>query len=184
MSRIGRLPVAVPSGITIEIFSDKVVAKGAKGTLEFPILSGITVIRENDTLLVGRLDDEKKTRGFHGLTRAMIANMIVGVATGFEKRLEIIGVGYRAVTEGKTITLSLGFSHPVIMEAPEGVQVDMEAEGKNKNIVVIRGIDKQAVGQFAADIRKLRKPEPYKGKGVRYKGEFVRRKAGKSSSRK
>ncbi len=184
MSRIGRLPVALPSGVNVDVLPEKFVVKGPKGILEFPMLLGVTLVQNDGFLVVACTNEEKKAKGFHGLTRAMLANMIEGVTKGFEKRLEIIGVGYRAQTTGTKISLNLGFSHPVELEAPSGIEVNMEIEGKNKNIVVIKGIDKQAVGQFAADIRKLRKPEPYKGKGIRYQGEYVRRKAGKSSSRK
>lgn len=184
MSRIGKLPVAISSGVTAEILVNKVLVKGSKGSLAFPLLAGISVREEEGRLLVSRENDEKATRAYHGLTRAMLANMVEGVSKGFEKRLEIIGVGYRAQASGSKITLSLGFSHPVEMDAPKGVTVEMDPDTKNKNVVIIRGIDKQAVGEFAANIRKLRKPEPYKGKGIRYSGEFVKRKAGKSAGKK
>lgn len=181
MSRIGKLPISVPSGVNIDISESSVVVKGKKGELLFSLPHGITVQQEDSVLMVSRVDDEKQTRSFHGLVRACIANMIEGVEKGFEKRLEIIGVGYRAQATGKKINLTLGFSHPVELEAPEGISVDMDP--KEKNIIIVSGADKQAVGEFSANIRKLRKPEPYKGKGIRYVGEYVRRKAGKSAAK-
>ena len=181
MSRIGKLPVAIASGVSVEITEGAVVVKGSKGTLSFDLPLGITVTQEDTDLHVARSDDEKQTKAFHGLTRATLANMIEGVSKGFEKKLEIIGVGYRAQTSGQKINLTLGFSHPVEMDAPEGISVSMDPAAKN--IIVVSGIDKQSVGEFAANIRKLRKPEPYKGKGIRYLGEYVRRKAGKSAAK-
>ena len=181
MSRIGKMPVPIVSGVSVEITDSSVVVKGPKGSLSFTILSGITVKEEDGIIIVERLNEEKQTRAFHGLTRATIANMVEGVSKGYEKRLEIIGVGYRAQATGKKINLTLGFSHPVEMEAPEGIEVTMDKDAKN--IVIVSGIDKQLVGEFAANIRKLRKPEPYKGKGIRYLGEYVRRKAGKSAAK-
>lgn len=181
MSRIGKLPVSLVSGVTTEISSDVIVVKGPKGQLSFDIPSGISVAEEDGTLFVSRDNDEKQTRAFHGLTRACVSNMVEGVTKGFEKKLEIHGVGYRAQASGNKINLTLGFSHPVEMNAPEGVTVEMDKEAKN--IIIVSGPDKQSVGEFAANIRKLRKPEPYKGKGIRYLGEYVRRKAGKSAAK-
>lgn len=181
MSRIGKLPVIIPSGVSCEISSEKVIIKGSKGQLEFNILSGISVKEGEGVLLVERNNDERQVRAFHGLTRAMLSNMVEGVTKGYQKKLEIIGVGYRAQATGKKLSLTLGFSHPVEMDPPLGVDVTMDTE--LKNVIVVSGIDKQAVGEFAANVRKLRKPEPYKGKGIRYLGEYVRRKAGKSSKK-
>lgn len=180
MSRIGKLPVELLSGVTASINDAGITIKGNKGELSFDFPEGITASQEDKAIVIMRADEEKQTRAFHGLTRSMISNMVEGVSKGFEKKLEIIGVGYRAQTTGKSINLTLGFSHPVEMSAPEGITVEMDKEAKN--VVVISGIDKQLVGEFAANIRKLRKPEPYKGKGIRYMGEYVRRKAGKSAS--
>ncbi len=181
MSRIGKMPVSIVSGVSVDITDSSITVKGPKGSLSFNILSGIAIKEEDGLIVVERLNEDKKTRSFHGLTRATIANMIEGVTKGYEKRLEIIGVGYRAQATGKKINLTLGFSHPVEMEAPEGVTVSMDPD--TKNLVIVSGIDKQSVGEFAANIRKLRKPEPYKGKGIRYLGEYVRRKAGKSAAK-
>lgn len=181
MSRIGKQPVSIISGVSAEITDDNITIKGPKGSLSFNLLSGISAREEDGSLIVERSNEDKQTRAFHGLTRATIANMIIGVSKGYEKKLEIIGVGYRAQTTGKKITLTLGFSHPVEMNAPEGIDVTMDADAKN--VIVVSGIDKQSVGEFAANIRKLRKPEPYKGKGIRYQGEYVRRKAGKSAAK-
>ena len=182
MSRIGRKPIALETQATVQISDQKVQVSGPKGTLEYSIPAGITVQTVDGQILVGRQNDEKATRALHGLVRALLSSMIEGVTKGFEKRMEIIGVGYRAQTSGNKITLSLGFSHPVIMDAPKGVSVQMHAE--EKNVIIVSGADKQAVGEFAANIRKLRKPEPYKGKGIRYVGEYVPRKAGKAAGAK
>lgn len=181
MSRIGKLPISIPSGVNIDISELSVSVKGKKGELSFSLPQGITVEQDDKIVTVLRSDEEKQTRSFHGLVRACIANMVEGVEKGFEKKLEIIGVGYRAQATGKKISLTLGFSHPVELDAPEGVLVEMDP--KEKNIIIVSGADKQAVGEFAANIRKLRKPEPYKGKGIRYVGEYVRRKAGKSAAK-
>lgn len=184
MSRIGKLPVPLPSGVTCEVSSERILIKGIKGTLEFPLLEGISVEvdTERKVILVSRASDEKQFRASHGLTRASLANMIEGVTKGHEKKLEIRGVGYRAQATGTKITLSIGFSHPVELHSPKGVEVLMDPA--EKNVVIVKGIDIQSVGQFAAEIREIRKPEPYKGKGIRYVGEYVKQKAGKSAGKK
>ena len=177
MSRIGRKPIPVPSGVDISIDGDLVTVTGPKGVLEQRIPAAITVAREDGELLVTRPSDAREHRALHGLTRSLVANMVTGVSDGFEKRLEIIGVGYRAAAHGsERIELALGFSHPVAVEAPAGVTFEVPTP----TAIPVRGIDKQLVGQVAANIRKLRPPEPYKGKGVRYQGEKVLRKAGKT----
>ena len=178
MSRIGKQPIAIPSGVDVAIDGTRVVVTGPKGTLEHVVVGDITVAREGDTLVVTRADDARRNRALHGLARSLISNMVVGVSEGFVKELEIVGVGYRAAAAGPNkIDLALGFSHPVSVEAPDGVTFEVPAPTR----IVVRGIDKEAVGQVAANIRKIRKPEPYKGKGVRYAGERVLRKAGKAA---
>src|ERR687885_1727150 len=178
MSRIGRAPIAVPSGVDVALNDRVITVKGPKGTLERTLPPDITVRQEDTTLLVERPDDEREHRALHGLTRSLVANMVTGVTDGFAKELEIVGVGYRATAQGpNAIELALGFSHPVRVRAPEGITFEVPAPTR----ITVRGIDKEAVGQVAANIRKLRKPEPYKGKGVRYAGEVVRRKAGKAA---
>jgi large subunit ribosomal protein L6 len=178
MSRIGKQPIAVPSGVDVTIAGTHVTVKGPKGQLEHEIVGGVTVERDGDALTVTRVDDSRENRSLHGLQRSLLNNMVVGVSAGFEKELEIVGVGYRAQAQGPdAIELALGFSHPVRVQAPEGVTFEVPQPTR----VVVRGFDKQLVGQVAADIRKIRKPEPYKGKGVRYAGERVVRKAGKSA---
>lgn len=181
MSRIGKQLITVPTGVEVTINGSNVKVKGSKGEMEFTFEPAITITQNEGSLSVTRDGDDPHTRSLHGLSRALLSNMVTGVSEGFEKRLEIIGVGYRAQVSGKKITLNLGFSHPIEMEAPEGVTVEMDKE--QKNTVVISGIDKQAVGQFAANIRKFRPPEPYKGKGIRYVGEYVPRKAGKAAGK-
>ena len=176
MSRIGKSPIPVPSGVDITVADRVITVKGPKGTLSREIPGVITVRQEDGTLLVERPDDERQNRAQHGLTRSLVANMVTGVTEGFTKELEIIGVGYRAAAQGGGIELALGFSHPVRVPAPEGIDFEVPAPTR----IVVRGIDKEKVGQVAADIRKIRKPEPYKGKGVRYLGEQVQRKAGKT----
>jgi len=178
MSRIGRLPVAVPSGVEVTLDGQVVQVRGPKGTLQHRVKEPITVARaENGELEVSRPDDERVSKSLHGLTRTLVSNMVVGVTAGYEKRLEIVGVGYRVVAKGPTeLEFALGFSHPVNVKAPEGISFNVEAPTRFSVI----GIDKQQVGEVAANIRKLRKPEPYKGKGVRYTGEHVRRKVGKA----
>jgi large subunit ribosomal protein L6 len=177
MSRIGKAPIPVPSGVDVTITGRHVAVKGPKGNLEREIPGTITIRQEGEELLVERPDDERQTRAMHGLVRSLVNNMVVGVTDGFVKELEIIGVGYRATAKGaETLDLALGFSHPVEVKAPTGITFEVPAP----NRIAVRGSDKELVGQVAADIRKLRKPEPYKGKGVRYLGEHVVRKAGKS----
>lgn len=181
MSLIGKQPIIVPSGVEVTIDGNHVKVKGSKGELEYTFLPQVEVTKVEDTLIVKRKVDDKESRAFHGLTRALLNNMIIGVSEGFEKRLEIIGVGYRAQVSGRKITLSLGYSHPIEYTVDEGVTVEMDKE--NKNIVIITGIDKQKVGEAAAQIRKYRPPEPYKGKGIRYTDEYVHRKAGKTAAK-
>ena len=178
MSRIGKLPIAVPSGVDVTVDQSLVTVKGPKGTLSHKVADPITVERgEDGTLEVKRPDDERESRSLHGLTRTLIANMVQGVTEGYEKKLEIVGVGYRVLPKGPTqLEFQLGYSHPITFNAPEGIT--FTTEGPTKLGVV--GIDKQLVGEVAANIRKLRKPEPYKGKGVRYSGEHIRRKVGKA----
>ncbi len=177
MSRIGKMPVAVPSGVDVKLEADEVFVTGPKGQLRQRILSDVVEVSLNDgKVVVARKGDAKEHRSAHGLTRTLIANMIEGVSKGFRKSLEITGVGYRAAKSGERLNLSLGYSHPVAFEPPEGVVLSVE--GQNK--IHVEGIDKQSVGQVAADIRRLRKPEPYKGKGIRYEGERVRKKLGKA----
>jgi large subunit ribosomal protein L6 len=178
MSRIGRSPIPVPAGVEITLGDQRVTVKGPKGTLARPVPGEITVRQEDSTLLVERPNDERVNRALHGLTRSLVNNMVLGVTNGFNKDLEIVGVGYRAIARGTNqIELALGFSHPVIVDAPDGVTFEVPVPTR----ITVRGIDKELVGQVAANIRKIRKPEPYKGKGVRYAGERVIRKAGKAA---
>jgi large subunit ribosomal protein L6 len=178
MSRIGRTPVPVPSGVNVALDGRSVTVSGPRGSLSHEVAGDISVRQEGQVLLVERPDDERQSRSLHGLTRTLVNNMVVGVTTGFNKDLEIVGVGYRAIPKGPTtLELALGFSHPVTVEAPEGVTFEVPAPTR----ISVRGRDKQVVGEVAAKIRKLRPPEPYKGKGVRYAGEVVRRKAGKAA---
>ncbi|HET9058919.1 MAG TPA: 50S ribosomal protein L6 [Acidimicrobiales bacterium] len=178
MSRIGRTPVTVPSGVKVALDGRSVTVSGPRGSLSHELAGEITVRQDDGVLVVERPDDERRNRSLHGLTRTLVSNMVVGVTTGFSKDLEIVGVGYRAIPKGQTtLELALGFSHPVVVEAPDGVTFEVPAPTR----ITIRGNDKQVVGEVAAKIRKLRKPEPYKGKGVRYAGEVVRRKAGKAA---
>jgi large subunit ribosomal protein L6 len=177
MSRIGKAPIPVPSGVTVTVADRHITVKGPKGTLERDLPGVITVRQDDGQLLVERPDDERQNRAQHGLTRSLVNNMVIGVTDGFMKELEIVGVGYRATAQGpNAIELALGFSHPVKVNAPAGIEFEVPAPTR----IAIRGIDKETVGQVAADIRKIRKPEPYKGKGVRYVGEHVQRKAGKA----
>ena len=177
MSRIGKQPVGVPSGVDVKLDGDHLVVKGPKGQLELDVHPEMQVSVDDGELTVARPSDKKEHRALHGLTRALINNMVTGVTEGFERSLEIVGVGYRAELKGKGLTLSLGFSHTIDYPAPEGI----EFEVPQPTNIVVRGIDKQKVGQVAAEIRAFRPPEPYKGKGVRYAGEHVRRKAGKAA---
>ena len=180
MSRIGRSPITVPAGVDVKIDGNNhIVVKGPKGTLENTLVPEISVELEGGVISVKRPDDEKKSRSLHGLTRTLVANMVEGVTNGFSKRLEVSGIGYRAAKEGKKLVMNLGFSHQVVVEEIDGIKVDVPAP----NQIVISGIDKQKVGQFAADVRKKRPPEPYKGKGIRYSDEVVRRKEGKSGAK-
>jgi len=175
MSRIGRKPVNVPDAVTVTIAPGNIVVKGPKGELVQTFSQDMTVSQEENTILVTRPTDRGPHRALHGLTRSLIANMVEGVTDGFEKRLEIQGVGYRAALKGKNLELALGFSHPVSIEAPDGIEFEVPQATE----IIVRGIDKQLVGQVAADIRKRRPPEPYKGKGIRYRDEQVLRKVGK-----
>jgi len=178
MSRVGRSPIPVPSGVDITIADGRITVKGPKGQLERVIPGEITVRREGDELLVERPDDGRENRAMHGLVRSLVNNMVVGVTDGFRKDLEIIGVGYRATAQGPNkLELALGFSHPVRIDAPDGISFEVPAP----TTIGVVGIDKELVGQVAADIRSIRKPEPYKGKGVRYRDEYVARKAGKTA---
>lgn len=180
MSRIGKAPITVPSGVDVSVVGRSVTVKGPKGTLSRTLPGEITVRAEDGQLIVERPDDERQNRALHGLTRSLVNNMVVGVTDGFAKELEIIGVGYRAEAQSPTkLRLALGYSHPVIMDAPEGITFEVPTLTR----VVVKGTDKEVVGQVAADIRAVRKPEPYKGKGVRYLGERVRRKAGKTGKK-
>ncbi|HZQ28267.1 MAG TPA: 50S ribosomal protein L6 [Acidimicrobiales bacterium] len=178
MSRIGRAPIAVPSGVEITLAGRRLSVKGPQGTLERELPGEINVRHEDSTLFVERPNDERQNRALHGLTRSLVNNMVTGVTNGFTKELEIVGVGYRATARGpQQLELALGFSHPVVVDAPAGISFEVPAPTR----IVVKGIDKEMVGQVAANIRKIRKPEPYKGKGVRYAGEYVQRKAGKAA---
>jgi len=176
MSRIGRMPVAVPNGVEITIDGQTVTVKGPKGELSHVVAAPITVERAETGLEVKRPDDERQSRSLHGLTRTLINNMVLGVTEGYEKKLEIVGTGYRVVAKGTNLEFALGYSHPITVEPPEGIAFTVEAPTRFS----VQGIDKQLVGEVAANIRKLRKPDPYKGKGVRYAGEHIRRKVGKA----
>ncbi|EXG84962.1 MULTISPECIES: 50S ribosomal protein L6 [Lacrimispora] len=180
MSRIGRMPIAIPAGVTVTIAeNNKVTVKGPKGTLERVLPSEMTIKEEDGHIVVSRPNDLKKMKSLHGLTRTLVNNMVVGVTNGYEKKLEINGVGYRAQKQGKKLVLSLGYSHPVEMEDPEGIEATMEGQ----NVIIIKGIDKEKVGQYAAEIRDKRRPEPYKGKGIKYADEVIRRKVGKTGKK-
>ncbi len=181
MSRIGRLPITVPAGVTVTVSEDNLVTvKGPKGTLTQKVAAEITVKQEGNVLTVERPNDKKQNRAFHGLYRTLINNMVVGVTDGFAKTLELVGTGYRAAAEGgKKLNINIGFSHPVIIDAPENVTF----ETPNANTIIVKGIDKQVVGNLAADIRAVRKPEPYHGKGIKYQNEHIRRKEGKTGKK-
>jgi len=178
MSRIGKVPIPVPAGVDVALDGQRVTVKGPKGQLAHTVVDPIAVVRGDDGVIeVRRPNDERRSRALHGLSRTLLANMVVGVTDGYTKRLEIVGVGYRAISRGPTtIELNLGFSHPVVFQAPDGITFAVESPTR----LSVSGIDKQQVGEVAANIRKLRKPEPYKGKGIRYAGEQVRRKVGKA----
>ena len=180
MSRIGRAPIAIPAGVDVVVDGSTVTVKGAKGTLTRTMNSNITITKDGDTITVTRPNDAKENRALHGLTRTLIANMVEGVANGYKKELEINGIGYRAELRGKDLFLKIGYSHDILMTPPEGVTV--EVPGPNK--VIISGADKQVVGQFAAEVREKRPPEPYKGKGIKYVDEYIRRKEGKAGKGK
>lgn len=178
MSRIGKLPITIPSGVTITVDSEMITVKGAKGELTVPHLSDVTVKEEEGKIVVTRKDDERIAKAQHGLQRALLNNAVDGVTKGFEKRLEVKGVGFRVATSNNELDMSLGFSHPVKYKAPEGIQIT-----NDKMIIIVAGIDKQKVGQVAAEIRAIKKPEPYKGKGIMYEGEQILRKAGKAGKK-
>ena len=180
MSRIGRNPIAIPAGVSVAMIERRVEVKGPKGSLERALPGDITVRQEGSTLVVERPNEERQSKALHGLTRTLVANMVAGVSEGFAKELEIVGVGYRAAAQGPgKLELALGFSHPVHFEAPDGVTFEVPVPTR----IIVRGTDKETVGQVAANIRKLRKPEPYKGKGVKYAGERILRKAGKAAKK-
>jgi large subunit ribosomal protein L6 len=177
MSRIGKEPIQVPGGVDVAVDGSRVTVKGPRGSLEQTFDADMRILLEDGMVRVERPSDERNHRSLHGLTRSLVANMVQGVTEGFEKRLEIVGVGYRAVLKGSDVELAVGFSHPVLFRAPPGIEFEVPAPTR----IVVRGIDKQQVGEVAASIRKIRKPEPYKGKGIRYEGEYVRKKAGKAA---
>ena len=178
MSRIGKLPVEIPSGVTVEMKDGVCTVKGPNGTLHETIHERIKVEIKDNEVICMKFDEEKFTKSLHGLSRSLINNMIIGVTKGYVKRLEIIGVGYKAQASGSKVTLNLGFSHPIIYVAPEGVKFELDKD--KKNILIVSGISKQMVGEAAAKVRSYKKPEPYKGKGIRYEGEYVQRKVGKA----
>src|SRR5689334_8421353 len=175
MSRIGRMPIPVPDGVTVDIAPGRVSVKGPRGELSERVSTEMTVAQEDGRIVVTRPTDRNEHRALHGLTRTLVANMVTGVTDGFTKRLEIQGVGYRAALRGSDLELNVGYSHPVVLKAPQGIMFEVPTPTE----VIVKGIDKQAVGQIAAEVRKVRPPEPYKGKGIRYEGEYVRRKVGK-----
>lgn len=179
MSRVGKQPIPIPSGVNVSISEGLVTVNGTKGSLNQVVLNGININQESDQLLVSRIDDEAIHRANHGLMRTLISNMVVGVSQGFSKKLEIIGVGYRVSLQGTGLKFNLGYSHDINFSLPEGVSANVE-----QNIITVSGIDKQQVGQVASEIRSLRKPEPYKGKGIKYEGEYIIRKSGKSGKEK
>jgi large subunit ribosomal protein L6 len=182
MSRIGKLPIPLPAGVEVSRSNGSVVVKGPKGTLERPLAPGIEVRIDNGQVLVERPDDNERSRALHGLTRSLVANMVKGVSDGYEKVLDIVGVGFRAEMVGKAIRMYVGYSHSVEVHPKEGITLEVGQETNNRMFFLrVKGIDKETVGQQAAEIRSLKKPEPYKGKGIRYRGEAVRRKAGKSA---
>lgn len=177
MSRIGKMPVAIPAGVEVKVDGHTVTVKGGKGELTRTFNEMMNIKVEGDQVIVERPDDSREAKSFHGLTRTLIANMIEGVSNGFSKKLELVGVGYRAALKGKDLEIQLGFSHPVIVPAPENISFEVPSQTE----IVVNGISKEQVGQVAANIRAWRKPEPYKGKGIRYEGEYVRRKLGKAA---
>ena len=177
MSRVGRMPVVVPSGVDVKIKGSHVQIKGPKGEMEFTFSPEIEILLKENEILINRPSDAREMRSLHGTTRALIQNMVTGVTDGFQKELQLVGVGYRANMEGVNLVLNVGYSHSVVVEPPEGITFEV---GERNQQIFISGIDKQAVGQISADVRKIRPPEPYKGKGIRYKDEYIRRKAGKA----
>ena len=180
MSRIGKMPIAIPAGVTVDVAeNNKVTVKGPKGTLERTMAPEMEIKVEGAEVTVSRPNDLKRNKSLHGLTRTLINNMVCGVTNGYEKKLEVNGVGYRAAKQGKKLTLNLGYSHPVEMEDPEGVETVVEGT----NVIIVKGIDKEKVGQYAAEIRDKRRPEPYKGKGIKYADEHIRRKVGKTGKK-
>ncbi|MDD4776291.1 MAG: 50S ribosomal protein L6 [Syntrophomonas sp.] len=179
MSRIGRKPIELPAGVSVQIDAGNITITGPKGTLSQDIPGEIAISQEASTLLVTRPNDNKQNRAFHGMVRALVANMVQGVSGGFERKLELVGVGYRAQLQGKKLVINIGFSHPVEVEPPEGIEFEVPTVTR----ITVKGIDKQLVGNTAAHIRAIRRPEPYKGKGIKYENEVIRRKAGKSGSR-
>jgi len=179
MSRIGRMPVEIPKGVDVTINGQNVIVKGVKGTLTQTFHKNITLEMDGSVIVVKRPNDEKENRALHGLTRALLNNMVLGVSTGFEKSLDVVGVGYRAQKQGKKLVLTLGYSHPVEMDEPDGITFDVPAQDK----IIVKGADKQIVGEVAAQIRGKRPPEPYKGKGIRYTGEVILRKEGKAGGK-
>lgn len=179
MSRIGLKPITIPAGVDVKLDAQTVTVKGPNGTLTHNVHPNMTVNIEGSEINVSRPNDDKENRALHGLTRSLIANMVIGTSEGFKKVLEVNGVGYRIQAQGSKLTMNLGFSHPVVMEAPEGIKV----ECPNNSTIILSGADKQAVGQFAAQIRENRPPEPYKGKGIKYAGEHIRRKEGKAGKK-
>ena len=180
MSRIGRKPITLPKGVDVSVKGERIVVKGGKGELSTHMMPGVNLKIEGGVINVSRENDEKQTRASHGLIRALVANMITGVSEGFQKTLELVGVGYRAQMQGNKLVLSLGYSHPIEFEVPAGIEIVVESPVK----IVVRGMDKQAVGQVSAIIRNYRPPEPYHGKGIRYAGEHIIRKAGKTGAKK
>jgi large subunit ribosomal protein L6 len=180
MSRIGRMPIAIPAGVTVEVNGNKVTAKGPKGELTQEMHPDMIIEVEGNEVLVKRPSEDKLHKSLHGLTRTLVHNMIVGVSEGYKKELDVVGVGYRVAMEGKKLVMNIGFSHTVNVEPVDGITIEAPAPNK----IVISGLDKQLVGQFAADVRKKRPPEPYKGKGIRYTGEVIRRKEGKTGAKK
>ncbi len=176
MSRVGQVPIAVPPGVEVSVDDGRITVRGPRGRLERTIPEGISIERTGEEIRVARRSDAREQRALHGLVRSLVANMVHGVTEGYEKRLEIYGVGYRATKQGNNLDLAVGFSHPVRKEAPPGIEFDVPAPTK----ITVRGIDKELVGQTAAEIRAVKKPEPYKAKGIRYEGEYIRRKAGKA----
>jgi len=177
MSRIGKQPVTVPAGVEVKIDGHVVTVKGSKGELVREFNPMMTISQEGDQVIVTRPDDTREARSLHGLTRTLIHNMVVGVSEGYSKKLQLVGVGYRAALKGKNLEMQLGFSHPVVVEPPEGIEFEVPSQTE----IIVKGISKERVGQVAADVRKWRAPEPYKGKGIRYEGEYIRRKLGKAA---